>query len=300
MLEGLLMKTIQERYEEIKNDQDITDKIDKLIIDCYHYKIFREKASSKYKKSFKDDFEQDYPTYVTDITNKLADSLRARIRFYKDEEKFENIDRRQREKRGYSDTDVWNMNDWFIGTVTPMLKQFRKRHNGIPGSFLKSYTPTPEEREDELLAKDWTDLEESIARRKEWMCRQILFEGKIDVEDEEEGLDVQIDFGFSNITYLGADAKWSLASVDPLKVLREIRRKIIKATGKAPDIAIFASDAIEDFVNNPYVMKAMNVLNMKNVVIEPRVVDPALTFYGNFNPRSRKGSDLVDISRCLN
>ena len=59
------MKTIQERYEEIKNDQDITDKIDKLIIDCYHYKIFREKASSKYKKSFKDDFEQDYPTYVT-------------------------------------------------------------------------------------------------------------------------------------------------------------------------------------------------------------------------------------------
>ncbi len=34
---------------------------------------------------------------------------------------------------------------------------------------------TPEEREDELLAKDWTDLEESIARRKEWMCRQILF-----------------------------------------------------------------------------------------------------------------------------
>lgn len=139
---------------------------------------------------------------------------------------------------------------------------------------------TPEEREDELLAKDWTDLEESIARRKEWMCRQILFEGKIDVEDEEEGLDVQIDFGFSNITYLGADAKWSLASVDPLKVLREIRRKIIKATGKAPDIAIFASDAIEDFVNNPYVMKGMNVLNMKNVVIEPRVVDPALTFYG--------------------
>ena len=65
-----------------------------------------------------------------------------------------------------------------------------------------------------------------------------------------------------------------------MKPLREIRRKIIKATGKAPDIAIFASDAIEDFVNNSYVMKAMNVLNMKNVVIEPRVVDPALTFYG--------------------
>lgn len=49
---------------------------------------------------------------------------------------------------------------------------------------------TPEEREDELLAKDFTDLEEAIDRRKEWMCRQILYEGKLDVRDEEEGVDV--------------------------------------------------------------------------------------------------------------
>lgn len=139
---------------------------------------------------------------------------------------------------------------------------------------------TPEEREDELLAKDETDLEESIARRKEWMCRQILYEGKIDVQDEDEGLDVQIDFGFSNIIVLGADEAWSLATVNPLKVLRNTRKKIIKDTGKAPDVAIFASDVIETFMTNPYVEKAMNVLNMKNIVIEPRVVDPALTFYG--------------------
>ena len=58
------------------------------------------------------------------------------------------------------------------------------------------------------------------------------------------------------------------------------QKKDYQGDRKGPDIAIFASDAIEDFVNNPYVMKAMNVLNMKNVVIEPRVVDPALTFYG--------------------
>ena len=53
---------------------------------------------------------------------------------------------------------------------------------------------TPEEREDELLAKDWTDLEESIARRKRVDVPPDSFEGKIDVEDGEEGLDVQIDF----------------------------------------------------------------------------------------------------------
>lgn len=139
---------------------------------------------------------------------------------------------------------------------------------------------TPAEREDELLAKDITDLEESIARRKEWMCRQILFEGKIDVVDEDEGVDVQVDFGFDNIIVLGTDERWSIATVNPLIRLRNIRKKIIKDNGNAPDIAIFSSDSIEDFITNPFVEKAMNMLNYKNVVIQPRVVDPALTFYG--------------------
>ena len=139
---------------------------------------------------------------------------------------------------------------------------------------------TPEERENELLARDVTDLEESIARRKEWMCRQILFEGKVDVQDADEGVDIQIDFGFENIVVLGEDEQWGLATVDPLVLLRERRKKIIKDTGTAPDIAIFSSDVIEAFIKNPFIMEAMNVLNMKNAVIEPRVVDSALTFYG--------------------
>ncbi len=139
---------------------------------------------------------------------------------------------------------------------------------------------TPSEREDELLAKDMTDLEESIDRRKEWMCRQVLYEGKLDVKDEEEGVDFQIDFGFSNIVVLGENEQWKLETVNPLSIFKRLRKKIIKETGRAPDIAVFATDAIEDFINNKHVMNAMDVLRMKNIVIEPRVIDPALTFYG--------------------
>ncbi len=139
---------------------------------------------------------------------------------------------------------------------------------------------TPEEREDELLAKDITDLESSIDRRKEWMCREVLFEGKVIVQDEDEGVDVQIDFGFTNIVVLGADEQWSLGTVNPMPLLRRLRKKVIKETGRAPDIMLFSSDVIEDFVMNPYIIKAMDVLNMKNVEIKPRVVDMALTFYG--------------------
>lgn len=139
---------------------------------------------------------------------------------------------------------------------------------------------TPEEREDELLAEDFTDMEESIDRRVEWMCRQILFEGKLDVQDEEEGIDIQVNFGFTNVVVLGDSEQWRLAGTDPLPLFRRLRKKIIKDTGRAPDIAIFSSDVIEDFIKNEAVMKSMDVLNMKNVEIKPRVVDPALTFYG--------------------
>lgn len=139
------------------------------------------------------------------------------------------------------------------------------------------YSPrTPEEREDELLTKDMTDLEESIDRRKEWMARQVLYEGKLDVVDEEEGVDIQIDFGFTNIVVLAANERWSVASVNPLRILRPLRKKIIKDTGKAPDMMIFSSDVIEEFMENPHIVEAMDVLNMKNVEIKPRVVDDAL------------------------
>lgn len=139
---------------------------------------------------------------------------------------------------------------------------------------------TPAEREDELLTRDITDLEASIDRRKEWMCRQILFDGKLIVVIESEGVDVQVDFGFQNIIVLGDDEQWKNADVDALVPFRKERKRIIKECGSAPDVLIFSSDVIQDFMGNPSVMKSMDVLNMKNVVIEPRVVDPSLTFYG--------------------
>lgn len=139
---------------------------------------------------------------------------------------------------------------------------------------------TPSEREDELLAQDYKDLDESVQRRVEWMCRQILFEGKLDIVDEEAGVDVQVDYGFENIVVLTSDNYWSLSTVNPIPLLREKRRAIIKDAGKAPNILLFASDLIDVFINNPFIKEAMNIRNMQNIEIKPRIVDDALTFYG--------------------
>lgn len=139
---------------------------------------------------------------------------------------------------------------------------------------------TPEDRETEFLAEDIRDLEDSIARRKEWMARQILFYGKLDIVDQENGIDIQADFQFDNSYQLNASTSWKLDSVNPMHLLKRIRRNIIKNTGQTPDTLLFSSDAIEEFMENPYIEKEMNLLKYKNIVIEPKIVDSALTYYG--------------------
>ena len=139
---------------------------------------------------------------------------------------------------------------------------------------------TPSEREDDLLADDLKELDESIQRRLERMCRQILFEGKLDVEDADAGVDFQVDYGFENIFVLTSDRYWSLSTVNPVPLLKEKRRKIIKDTGKAPNVMIFASDLIDVFLDNPFIKEAMDIRNLQNIEMKPRIVDDALTYYG--------------------
>ncbi len=83
------MKLITDRYEEIKDRIEFEDSKDELIVECYKHKIFREKPSKRFKEEFKEDFDHEYPVYLSDITRKLANGLKARIKFRKDEEAFE-------------------------------------------------------------------------------------------------------------------------------------------------------------------------------------------------------------------
>ncbi|WFR55363.1 major capsid protein [Anaerocolumna sp. AGMB13025] len=142
---------------------------------------------------------------------------------------------------------------------------------------------TPEEREDELLAQDMTDLQEAIERRKEWEAREVLLSGNFRVVDEEEGLDVQVDYNFTNKEILAGEETWDKESSEPIDLLSEKRRYIIQKTGISPDIIIMAADAAKAFMKHPKVREAMDIRNLKNVVIEPLIIDPALTFIGKIS-----------------
>ena len=45
-------------------------------------------------------------------------------------------DKIQKLIRGYSDTDINELYQWFIDTLRPMIKQFRKSTNSFPSSYL--------------------------------------------------------------------------------------------------------------------------------------------------------------------
>ena len=43
---------------------------------------------------------------------------------------------------------------------------------------------------------------------------------------------------------------------------------------------IFASDLIDVFLDNPFIKEAMDIRNLQNIEMKPRIVDDALTYYG--------------------
>ena len=65
-------------------------------------------------------------------------------------------DKTQKLIRGYSDTDVNELYQWFIDTMRPMIKQFRKTTNSFPLSHLdeKEWDKTLKEMEKCLYMMD--------------------------------------------------------------------------------------------------------------------------------------------------
>lgn len=139
---------------------------------------------------------------------------------------------------------------------------------------------TPEERADEIFAKDLTDLEEYIANRKEWMARQIILEGNINVIDIEKGVDINIDYNFTNKDTLVGGAMWSEATSDPIADIKSWRKEILKKSGVNANMCIMGENAFNAFLNHNTVKEKLNLLNVSLGEIKPQMIDEALTFQG--------------------
>lgn len=140
-------------------------------------------------------------------------------------------------------------------------------------------TRTPEERAQELLATDIIELDDYITRREEWMCREILFTGKVIMSGD--GFEQEVDYKFTNSTTLSGTDLWSdTTNSDPISDLKEWRLTVIQKTGKAPNICVMASGVVDAFLANTDVRALMDLQRVALGTIEPSVQSPALTYIG--------------------
>lgn len=142
-------------------------------------------------------------------------------------------------------------------------------------------TRTPEQRARELLANDLIELDDTITRREEWMCREILFTGKILMTGE--GFEQQVDYSFTNKETLSGTDLWTSETSNPIEYMKECRREVIQKTGKAPDICVMASDVVNTFVSHPKVKEKLDILRLNIGNIEPSIKSPALTYVGRIS-----------------
>jgi hypothetical protein len=152
----------------------------------------------------------------------------------------------------------------------------------LPGETIYS-ARSPADRAAELLAEDAIFCDEAISRREEWMCRNVLVNGKITVT-ADTGYSMVIDFtessaGTANNHDIPA-IKWDVAGSDPLADLEASRLATIKASGVSPNVVLMGTNAAKVFIRNASVGVLLDKQRFEIAQIQPVIQDNAVVRIG--------------------
>ena len=176
-----------------------------------------------------------------------------------------------------------------ITTVDDILKR-------TPGESLYG-GKSPNQRAVEKMQRDFTELDEMITRREEWMCCQALFTGKIPILDKDgKELQAEIDFQFTNkVTLSGANA-WNKKTGGKIKQLKEWRKQVQKTGFVNCNICIMGDEALEAFIMDEEVQKLLDVERYDLAVIKPRELPNGVTYIGTIQG---EGMDIYSYNECF-
>lgn len=123
---------------------------------------------------------------------------------------------------------------------------------------------TPQQREKKMLAKDLIEMRQAIQRRREWMLRQVLLTGRLDIfRYTDEGRDKKTtkiaDYNFTQ-NYTPTSA-WSNSDAKIDYDMRKVYDMIYDGLGVA-EVIVMDPDAMEAMLENS---KFMAKLDMRNV-----------------------------------
>ena len=140
---------------------------------------------------------------------------------------------------------------------------------------------TPTDRAAQLFGEDAVYCDESITRREEWMCREVLVNGQLTIT-ADHGYQMVVNFlessqGASNNHSTPANGTWDdLTASTPLTDLEAARLATIAASGISPNIALFGTKAKEAFIENASVQKLLDNRRYEIGNIQPVIVDDAV------------------------
>lgn len=148
---------------------------------------------------------------------------------------------------------------------------------------------TPAERQTELLGRDLAEQDDMIARREEWMLRELLFSGSITMKgyidfNNAKYIEQVLDYGLTNMEVLAGTSLWSADTSTKLADLKRWRLQVIQKSGRAPKMVIFGQDAADAFLADPDVADKLKQFNSKMIELNPIVDDnTGLTYLGRIN-----------------
>lgn len=110
--------TLVEQYKNLNKKKYLTPE-DKFLMDLFDYGILSENPSDTEKELFKRMYEYDYPE--NEIPDRLKEKLITVINKLSTSQKLQNLEAAQRMRRGFSDNDVYNFQDWFTDIIAKIL-----------------------------------------------------------------------------------------------------------------------------------------------------------------------------------
>lgn len=141
---------------------------------------------------------------------------------------------------------------------------------------------TPQEREKKLLAKDLTDMRKAIQRRREWMVRQVLLTGKLEIftytnEGRGKKASMVADYGFTNA--FTAATNWDQAGADINGDMQDIFDLVYDGGGYV-DMIVMAPDVAGAMLTNGNYVRLFDGRNIDMGKINTQYRGSGLRFIG--------------------
>jgi hypothetical protein len=146
---------------------------------------------------------------------------------------------------------------------------------GIGESAYNALGPT--ERAARYLLRDQQDCDQSISRREEWECAQVLTTGGLVIDADEGG---QFKLMYTPHAQSNTPLPWTDPTSLPLNDLAQLSADIRHGVGYNGDFCVMAGDAASAFLSNPQVKAYYHILNYVPGVIEPSAEGVNTTYLG--------------------